>query len=308
MQPMLHNARMTELHDSWPRVQAAFSLRKRRELPFLLAEVARRMAQKLEVITLEPQRIAVVGSGHDDSLALLRARYPQAQVVEVAASARLVADRAAARRQPAWRRALRALRGSAAADALIAPPDALPLPDESVDMLWCNLAPAWWSMPARLAAEWLRVLRPDGFVMFSALGPDTAREALAAWRAAGVAVDGGKLVDMHDWGDALVRAGFASPVMDMEQLTLTYADARAACAEWSALLPTRPSRPGLRSPRAWQALLAQWPPARSDGRVAMTAEVVYGHAVRLRPAARHSAIRVEDLRASLPSRRGPTPA
>jgi acetylornithine/succinyldiaminopimelate/putrescine aminotransferase len=36
---------------------------------------------------------------------------------------------------------------------------------------------------------------------------------------------------MHDWGDMLVQAGFAEPVMDMERITLTYADADNLLAE-----------------------------------------------------------------------------
>ena len=58
-----------------------------------------------------------------------------------------------------------------------------------------------------------------------------ARRVNTSWRAAFAGIDRhehvGRFVDMHDVGDMLVHAGFADPVMDMEHLTLTYADAAA---------------------------------------------------------------------------------
>ena len=40
---------------------------------------------------------------------------------------------------------------------------------------------------------------------------------------------------MHDWGDMLVHAGFAEPVMDMERIVLTWATPEAALAELRTL-------------------------------------------------------------------------
>jgi len=57
------------------------------------------------------------------------------------------------------------------------------------------------------------------------LGPDTLRELRAAWARAGSEHEDyhtrvGHFLDMHDIGDALVRAGFAAPVLDVERYTL----------------------------------------------------------------------------------------
>lgn len=297
---MLHNASMTT-GDPFARVQAAFAHRKRSAAPFLLEETARRLNDKLDLITLTPRVIAVVGSGHGESLPLLRTRYPQAQFIDIAASPVLQAARVEreAAAVPRWLSRLGLAKPSAGDARHVAPPDALPLADGSVDLLWANLAAAWWGSAAGLAREWLRVLRPGGFVMFSALGPDTARE----WRAAAhTEVDTRQLIDLHDWGDALVHAGFSDPVMDMEHLRLTYADAAAAVAEWRALLPTRPRSAGLRG-RARHAALRSLPASADGGRAVMTAELVYGHAFCVERRRGETTVGVDTLRAALPSHR-----
>ena len=58
--------------------------------------------------------------------------------------------------------------------------------------------------------------------MFSCLGPDTLRELRGLYRALGWPPPAHDFTDMHDWGDMLVHAGFAEPVMDMERITLTW--------------------------------------------------------------------------------------
>lgn len=282
-------------NDSIERLQAAFAHRKRRATPFLQAEVAQRMAGKLDFITLQPQVVAVVGSGHGESLPALAARYPDAAVVDVAASPLLQAERQRRDAPPWWRR----WRGTRPIEPHIGLPDALPLADRSVDLLWANIAPAWCGTPETLAREWMRVLRPGGFVMFTTLGPDTAREL----RAAGAVIDTARLVDMHDWGDALVHAGFSDPVMDMEQVTLTYASAAQALGEWSALLPTRPAHRGLGAQAAQQSLVGRLQ-IHDAQRVAMTAEIVYGHAFCVERTPRTPAtVALDAVRSALPSRR-----
>jgi malonyl-CoA O-methyltransferase len=111
---------------------------------------------------------------------------------------------------------------------------------------------------------------------------------------------------MHDWGDMLVHAGFAEPVMDMERLTLTWATPQALLDELRALGPNlHPGRfPALRG-RAWRLQLENELTrvlSGPDGRLALTFEVVYGHAVkpapRLRVAA-ESAFSLQDMKTLL---------
>ena len=114
-------------------------------------------------------------------------------------------------------------------------------------------------------------------------------------------------VDMHDWGDRLVGAGFAEPVMDMERIVLSYSDPTALLDELRTLGRNRhPQRFGALRSRAWgrryRDALAQGLPRDADGRLLLTFEVVYGHAFKPRPRVKPgeaSAISLVDMRSML---------
>jgi malonyl-CoA O-methyltransferase len=91
---------------------------------------------------------------------------------------------------------------------------------------------------------------------------------------------------MHDVGDALVACGFADPVMDMEVVTLTYADVRELMRDLKAIGAHNATR-GRPSALAGKSLLAKvarnYEPARREGRLPATFEVIYGHAWKPAP-------------------------
>ena len=144
--------------------------------------------------------------------------------------------------------------------------------------------------PQALMREWLQGLAVDGFLMFSCLGPDTLRELRALYAALGWPAPSHEFTDMHDWGDMLVHGGFAEPVMDMERITLTWETPPRMLAELRELgANLHPERfPGLRG-RRWRATLEAEIGSRlrnEEGRIALTFEIVYGHALRPEPNAR----------------------
>jgi malonyl-CoA O-methyltransferase len=158
-------------------------------------------------------------------------------------------------------------------------------------------------------AQWRRALVVDGFVMFSTLGPATLSELRVVYAELAMGEPYAPFADMHDIGDLLVHAGFADPVMDQEMLTLTWSSPEAALQELRTLGGNvHPKRwAGLRTPR-WREQLLQSLEQRldADGRLAMSFELVYGHAfrppTRTRVAAT-STVSLADMRASLSSGR-----
>ena len=162
-------------------------------------------------------------------------------------------------------------------------------PEQPVQMLWANMALHTAADPQALIADWHALLDVNGFAMFSCLGPDTLRELRAVYARMGWPAAGHEFTDMHDWGDMLVHAGFAEPVMDMERITLSYSTPQSLLAELRTLgRNLHPQRfAGLRS-RAWLARLhaalseGLATPA-GDGRLQLTFEVVYGHAFKPAP-------------------------
>jgi malonyl-CoA O-methyltransferase len=276
--------------------------------PWLHAEVARRMGERLALVRKAPSSIVDWSGFLGGAAGVLQAQYPRARRIVVEPHAALQRRSAEAAARPWW--SPRRWTG-APPDVVAAGADLAALPDRSADLLWSNMAlhaapdaPAW-------LAQWRRLLADDGFLMFSTFGPDTLGTLRTLYREAGWPAPAQDFVDMHDVGDALVHAGFADPVMDQEHLALTWATSAEALAELRTLGGNlHPARmTGLRTPR-WRARLEAALVEHcgdAQGRVALPFEVVYGHAfvaaTRLRVAER-TEVPVDTLRA-MARRRGP---
>jgi malonyl-CoA O-methyltransferase len=199
-----------------------------RESDFLRREISRRMHERLALVRLTPQQVLDAGCGEGADLALLQQHYPDAQVIGLDASPAMLA--LAADKQEGARSALNRLLGKWLPGAgakmrqelICGDFAALPFGAGAIDLVWSNLALHWHPQPDRLFAEWRRVLKVDGLLMFSCFGPDTFKELRAAFTAADAGAHALPFVDMHDFGDMLVEAGFSTPVMDMEMITVTY--------------------------------------------------------------------------------------
>jgi malonyl-CoA O-methyltransferase len=138
-------------------------------------------------------------------------------------------------------------------------------PEGSLQMLWANMLLHQVADPQALIAHWHRTLAVDGFLMFSCFGPDTLRELRELYRALGWPAPAHEFTDMHDWGDMLVQAGFAEPVMDMERITLTFTTPQRPAAGTARTRGATCIRAAL--PAAWARLAAAsargpWPPRR----------------------------------------------
>lgn len=155
------------------------------EASVLVREVAERMYSRLEIVTLQPKVILIVENKAGNSEALLKQRYPEAQIV-----------------------AIEKLQDLAA------------LQNESVDLIFANLILPFSQDLKKTLYEWRRVLRHEGLLMFTSFGPDTLKELngkianipAPTWH------------DMHNVGDELIQTGWLDPVMDMEYIEVTYRD------------------------------------------------------------------------------------
>lgn len=272
-------------------------LRSAPEAPWLHREAARRMAERLPVIKLQPERVldwgARLGGGQEE----LQRCYPRAALIAVEAQ-----EQAAPRR--AWWARWAAPRDETMSEAQV--------PEGAGQLLWCNMGLHFMPDPQAALRRWHRALEVDGFLMFSTLGPGSLATLRELYREAGWPAPHAPFVDMHDLGDMLVEAGFADPVMDQETLTLSWATPEAALTELRTLGgnadPARSA--GLRTPR-WRARLAallRERAADAAGRVRLEFELVYGHAFRPLPRAKVAAttnLPLADLRAMVRSgRRG----
>lgn len=270
--------------------------------PWLHAEVARRMAERLPFIKLQPRRVLDVSPALGASAELLREAYPQAEQLWHEQPGPLQAAARGERSPSFWQK----LRGAGAAQLMALP--AVP----PVDLLWSNMAlHVSADLPGQLA-DWQASLAVDGFVMFSCLGPDSFVELRPLYADVGWGRPAPDWWDMHDLGDLLVQAGFADPVMDQERVRLTWAEPEKLLADLRALGGNlAPSRfAGLRTPRWRSQLLERLEGLRGpDGRLALTLELVSGHALKAAPKLKVEAetrVSVDSMRQALKSgRRGP---
>ncbi|RJG15782.1 methyltransferase domain-containing protein [Massilia cavernae] len=270
---------------------------------FLRREIAARMHERLQLVKVAPARVLDAGCGTGPDLGLLQKDYPAAQIVGIDSNIGMIAAARTSAPASSLKSVLNRLMPSRTGiDLLCGDFGALPLGPNSVDLVWSNLALLWHPQPDRVFAEWRRVLRVDGLLMFSSFGPDTLRELRAAFASMDETPHALPFVDMHDFGDQLVEAGFSTPVMDMEVITVTYDTAEALLADVRALggnpLATRAR--GLVGRAAWQRMLAALErQRRPDGKLGLTFEVIYGHAFRPAPrktAAGEAIIRFEPPR------------
>ena len=217
----------------------------------LQRDVGRRMNERLDVVKHVPPAILDAGCGTGDAQADLLLRYPDARHVALdVALPMLAAARAKAlERRSAFSRILSALSGGARRDADYVCGDvaSLPFPAGTFDLAWSNLVLQWADDLPQALAELGRVLREGGLVTFSMFGPDTLRELRAAFAGVDRHSHVSRFIDMHDIGDMLVGAGFGDPVMQMEYVTLTYADGWAMVRDLRAIGATNATKARPRS-------------------------------------------------------------
>lgn len=235
----------------------------------LQQEVGARLLDRLEFVSVNPQVILDAGCGTGrNALALIR-RYARCMVVGLDLSEGMLRQ---ARRRRTWLRSPRPVCADAAR---------LPLGDASVDLLFSNLMLQWCNDLDAVFAEFRRVLRPTGLLTFSTFGPDTLRELRQAWSETDGHVHVSRFLDMHDIGDALVRAGLAEPVMDVDYFRLTYDDVTDLMRDLKAIgasNATAGRSRGLTGRRRLDRVRAAYEQFRQEGRLPATWEVVYGHA------------------------------
>jgi malonyl-CoA O-methyltransferase len=219
-----------------------------RAIPEVLAlELAQRMAEKLEVIRLQPKKIGHLG---ELNLSVLSSYYPQSEhhCFDKRFSANAL--------QQLYKKITRQHFYKYQPPSNIGPPE--------YDLIWSNLELHLRGDPEVLMKNWNSKLKPGGLLMFSYLGPDTGKELAKLFPNDCLLKNAGSL-DMHDVGDGLMQAGFSEPVMDMEYLTLSYDDPHLFCKEGFNL--------GLlASPELAEHLI------QTKLELTITLEVVYGHA------------------------------
>jgi biotin biosynthesis protein BioC len=244
-------------------VRSAFNKASSRydEHAFLQKKSTARLDTKLDVIAGNSKVVVDLGAGTGLLSQNLIKRFPNSQLICL--------DFAQA-----------ALKHNPSSHKICADAYHLPLADNSVDMVISSLMMQWCPDLKQLFSEIHRVLKNDGLILFSTFGPDTLKELKKSWSVVDSETHVNTFTDMHDIGDQILGAGFQSPVMEMEKLTLTYQTVIDLLRDLKAIgaqtVNTRSK--SLMGKDKFKLMTQMYESYRQDGKLPATYEVVYGHA------------------------------
>lgn len=233
--------------------------------------VRKEMFSRLDLVKLSPTSILDAGCGTGLGSISLQKRFKFAQVFSLDLALGMLNKTHT--QQPLLRKVFGKKR------LICADIENLPVTDTSMDVVWSNLALQWCNDLDKSFAEMWRVLKPNSLLMFSTFGPDTLKELRAASNNGNTHVS--RFIDMHDIGDALTRAGFNAPVLDVEHYTLTYDDVKSVMQDLKAIgahNATQGRGRGLAGKDFLKNLIAQYEQFRVEGKLPATFEVIYAHA------------------------------
>jgi len=233
-------------------------------------EIGTRLLERLQYINMKPERILDLGCGPGNFSRELTLIYPKAQIIGLDLAYTMLVQ---AKKKQNWRRKWPLV----AADM-----QHLPFASGMFDMIFANQVVHWGNPLARVFRELNRVMKVNGCLMFTTLGPDTFKELRQAWSAVNHYAHVNEFTDMHDIGDCLMSEQFLEPVMDMELLAVHYESLpkllRALKAQ--GVKNINPARnQGLTGIISWKKFEHNYASMQTEkGKYPLTYEVVYGHA------------------------------
>lgn len=237
---------------------------------FVHAVTRKGLFERLRPLVMEPTRILDLGSATGGAGEQFRKRFRSAHVVSLDVSRNMLRQ---AQRKRGW--LSRARTSFVQADA-----SRLPFQDQSIDLIFSNLLLPFIDRPEQVCEEAARVLQKGGVFAFATLGPDSLLEIRRAWRQIDSGVHVSQFPDMHDIGDALVRAGLSDPVLDVDRLAVEYEDPARLFTDLSHVGARNTLEQRSRSllgRRRFARLQDALAGASADGKIRLDLELVYGH-------------------------------
>ena len=249
----------------------------------LQKQVREEMLNRLDLVKLTPHTILDAGCGTGAASHALQKRFVKSQVISLDFALPMLQKTRIGSDTTGLMHQIKNMLSGVKHNLVCADIESLPLASKSVDLVWSNLAIQWCNDLDAALLEFYRVMQPEGLLMFSTFGPDTLKELRVATGRQDGMTSVSRFIDMHDIGDALVRAGFSAPVLDVERFTLTYDDVKSVMRDLKSIgahNATDGRARGLLGRGFLQKLESNYEQYRTDGKLPATFEVVYGHAWR----------------------------
>lgn len=234
-------------------------------------EIGEHLIERLRPLNLNPERILDIGAGTGKLSRDLLKLYPKARIYCIDLAEKRLRFAKGKRK---WFKQQH---------YITADMHTLPFLSESFDLIVSNLAWHWADHLHQAIYEAKRVLKMNGTLMFSTPGPDTLRELRASFAAVSAEPHINAFLDMHDIGDALLKADLADPVMDIEYFTSYTKNVQELLRELRAsgeinyqALRAR----GLMGKHIFKKMLQHYQQYCTNNKLPVTTEAVFGYAWR----------------------------
>ena len=237
-------------------------------------EICVRTLERVDMLKLQANTIIDIGSGTGQSLKGLRTRFPASDITACDIALPMLVQ---CRKQSGGTGRL------VCSDA-----EQLPFVNESAELIFSTSTIQWCADIGQFMAECLRILRPNGVLIFSTFGPDTLLQLRQSWAKVDQLEHVHEFLDMHHLGDLLLATKFSDPVVDMEVINIHYQSLRqllrdlkdtGSQAKFNATTSTISS--GLMSKEKYRLLEQAYEEHRQEnGLLCASYEVIYGYACK----------------------------
>jgi malonyl-CoA O-methyltransferase len=251
--------------DSFARAASTYD-----DVAILQRQTADALLKLLDKHVILPDCIVDLGTGTGRNLPLLAQRFPKASLVAI--------DIAQGMLHKAKQTFETHIKHQNDAYYVAGDAESLPLADCSVDLIYANLA-LQWCEPTLSFKEIQRVLKPNGLVVFTSLGPQTLHELRFAWSKVDNYTHVNAFHPIDDVKEAISINGFKASSITIERYVLTYSNAKSLMNDLKVLGArnvNRSRRPGLTGKHTLAKVEQAYEYFRQEGVLPATYQVIFG--------------------------------
>lgn len=237
----------------------------------LQREIGEKLFDRLDGIHIEPHTILDVGAGTGEPTVKLMKRYPHAAVVAMDIAPQML--QVARKKAPLLRKM----------KCLCCDMHSLAIEDAAIDLIYSNVALQWSGDLNKVFAEFNRILKPGGMLIFSTFGPRTLIELKEAWAKADDYTHVNSFAGFDAISSVLEKNGFGDIAADEADVHLAYTDVCSLMKDLKTLGANNKTagRPrGMTGKKRFKKMLQAYEENRRYDTLPATYEVIYVNAVK----------------------------